>query len=242
MNNMIFSSVLFTTITLIYAIVKYFVTKDQKQQNAKLYLAIYLVLVLVSQFFINLSATNNICGTNQPVVAVMTTIFPWTFIFGSLFVLLMVFPGWKVPFSNTFGYLVAKLSGIQKVFSNILLPESSNKALAQVYEDNSLIINEITPSNFENFWNNFSKSRFLNKGADKFKNQLYNLVNMKDIVSETVWYLLTGNVVLSVTENHLSNIKCKRSVEQLKEQHEEWEKNNNKTEKKEERKTYFVRD
>ena len=124
----------------------------------------------------------------------MTTLFPWIFIFGSLFVLLMIFPGWKSPFSNTFGYLLAKISGIQSLFNKMLVPESSNKTIAQVYEDNSLIINEVTPSNFNDFWLNFSKNGFFNKEANKFKNQLYNLVNLKDIVSETIWYLLTGNV------------------------------------------------
>lgn len=239
---MIFSSVLFTIITLIYSIVKYFVTKDQKKDNAKLYLSVYLVVVIVSQFFINLKTTNNICGFNQPVVALMTTLFPWIFIFGSLFVLLMIFPGWKSPFSNTFGFLVAKISGIQTLFNKMLVPESSNKTIAQVYEDNSLIINEITPSNFNDFWLNFSKGGFFNKEANKYKNQLYNLVNLKDIVSETVWYLLTGNVILSVTENYLTNIKCKKNAQVLQEQHEEWEKEKNKEEKKEERKTYYVRD
>ena len=46
---------------------------------------------------------------------------------------------------------------------------------------------------------------------------------MKDIVSETIWYLLSGNIILSIGENYLTTMKCRKSVATMKEQHEEWE-------------------
>lgn len=239
---MLFSSVLFTIITILYSVVNYFSSKDGKKSNKKLLLSIYIVCVLVSQFFINLKSTQNICGTNQPTMAVMITLVPWVFVFGSLILLLTLFPGWKSPFSNTFGYILTKIMGIQKVFNNILVSDSKNKMLAKLYEDNSLMINEITPSNFEDFWQHFTKSNLLNKTANSYKNQLYNLVKMKDIVSETIWYLLSGNIILSIGENYLTTMKCRKSVSTMKEQHEEWEEEKNKVEKEEKRKTYFVRD
>jgi hypothetical protein len=175
-------------------------------------------------------------------MAIMITLVPWVFIFGSLILLLNLFPGWKSPFSNTFGYILTKIMGIQKVFNNILVSDSKNKMLAKLYEDNSLMINEITPSNFEDFWQHFTKSNLLNNTANTYKNQLYNLVKMKDIVSETIWYLLSGNIILSVGENYLTTMKCRKSVTTMKEQHEEWEEEKNKVEKEKPRKTYFVRD
>lgn len=242
MNNILFSSVLFSLITLLYSIVNYFTSKDGKKSITKLLLSIYIVCVLVSQFFINLKSTQNICGTNQPTMAIMITLVPWVFVFGSLILLLNLFPGWKSPFSNTFGYILTKIMGIQKIFNNILVSDSKNKMLAKLYEDNSLMINEITPSNFEDFWQHFTKSNLLNKTANTYKNQLYNLVKMKDIVSETIWYLLSGNIILSISENYLTTMKCRKSVSTMKEQHEEWEEEKNKVEKEKSRKTYFVRD
>ena len=242
MNNILFSSVLFSLITLLYSIVNYFTSKDGKKSITKLLLSIYIVCVLVSQFFINLKSTQNICGTNQPTMAIMITLVPWVFVFGSLILLLNLFPGWKSPFSNTFGYILTKIMGIQKVFNNILVSDSKNKMLAKLYEDNSLMINEITPSNFEDFWQHFTKSNLLNNTANTYKNQLYNLVKMKDIVSETIWYLLSGNIILSIGENYLTTMKCRKSVSTMKEQHEEWEEEKNKVEKEKSRKTYFVRD
>lgn len=242
MNNMLFSSVLFSIMTILYSVVNYFTSKDGKKTNTKLLLSIYIVCVLVSQFFINLKSTQNICGTNQPTMAIMITLVPWIFVFGSLILLLTLFPGWKSPFSNTFGYILTKIMGIQEAFNNILVSDSKNKMLAKLYEDNSLMINEITPSNFEDFWQHFTKSNLLNKTANTYKNQLYNFVKMKDIVSETIWYLLSGNIILSIGENYLTTMKCRKSVATMKEQHEEWEEEKNKVEKKETRKTYFVRD
>jgi len=242
MSNMLFSSILFSIITILYSVVNYFTSKDSKKTNTKLLLSIYLVCVLVSQFFINLKSTQNICGTNQPTMAIMITLVPWVFIFGSLILLLTLFPGWKSPFSNTFGYILAKIMGIQEVFNNILVSDSKNEMLAKLYEDNSLMLNEITPSNFEDFWIHFTKSNLLNKTANTYKNQLFNLVKMKDVVSETIWYLLSGNIILSVGENYLTNMTCRKSVTTMKDQHEEWEEEKNKTDKTVSRKTYFVRD
>ena len=48
------------------------------------------------------------------------TLLPWIMIFCLLIILLLVFPGWLIPFSNTFGYGIAKIGGINKIFSEIL--------------------------------------------------------------------------------------------------------------------------
>ena len=76
--------------TVIFAIVKYFVGKkdnkssDSSTSSIKIITLIYLGLVVLSQFFVNLNTTKKMCGINQPLVAVMTTFIPWIFIFGSI--------------------------------------------------------------------------------------------------------------------------------------------------------------
>jgi hypothetical protein len=69
-------------------------------------------------------------------------------IFGVLQVFITMFPGWTGPFSNTFGYLVAKLMGLPDLMKKILaepdknIPESV-RALESIQRDNSLFINEL---------------------------------------------------------------------------------------------------
>lgn len=236
MELSILSIILFIILTLAYSILKYFI-------DSKAVTIIYFSLIFISQFLINIALTNQICGFNQTALAFTTTVFPWTIIFGSLSVLFMMFPGWKSPFSNTFGYLAARLGGIKDAFNAILPSKINNKALQAIYEDNSLMINEITPVNFEDFWSKMKSSGMLSASVTpEAKTSLYKLVRMKDIVAEFVWYLLAGVLISSITFSYISNSKCKRSAEYMKQQHEEWKKDANKAEKKKKEKVYYIRD
>lgn len=236
MNLSILSLILFIILTIAYSILKYFI-------DSKAVTIIYFALIFITQFFLNLSLTDQICGFKQPALAFTTTVFPWTIIFGSLSVLFMMFPGWKSPFSNTFGYLAARIGGIKDAFNAILPSKISNKALQAIYEDNSLMINEITPGNFGDFWSKMQSSGMLSeKVSPEAKERLFKLVRMKDIVAEFVWYLLAGVLISSITFSYISNSKCKRSAEYMKQQHEEWKKDADKGEKKKKEKVYYVRD
>jgi hypothetical protein len=236
MNLSILSLILFIILTIAYSIFKYYI-------DSKVVTIIYFLLIFITQFSLNISLTDEICGFKQPGLAFTTTVFPWTIIFGSLSVLFMMFPGWKSPFSNTFGYLAAKVGGIKDAFNAILQSKISNTDLRLIYEDSSLMINEITPGNFDDFWSKLQSSGMLSeKVSPEAKERLFKLVRMKDIVAEFVWYLLAGVLISSITFSYISNSKCKRSAEYMKQQHEEWKKDADKGEKKKEQKTYYVRD
>lgn len=242
MNLSLLSLILFIILTLGYAVLKYFLGKKSVVSVRILTLS-YFALIFISQFFLNLSLTDEICGFKQPTLAFTTTIVPWVVIFGSLNVLFMLLPGWKSPFSNTFGYLAARIGGIKDAFNAILPTKIGNKALQAIYEDNSLMINEITPENFTDFWSKMQTSGMLAPNITEVaKDKLYNLVRLKDIVSEFVWYLLSGVLISSITFNYISNSKCKRSAEYMKQQHDEWKKTADKGEKPKKEKVYYVRD
>ena len=118
-----------------------------------LYFLIYAILVFISEFFINANLTNSLCGSVQWSTVVLGTGLPWIIMFGSLIIMLRMFPGWLAPFSNTFGYGIAKLAGLSNVLNNILAlnPKVKGKqdtvideAIAHIYSDKSLLVNEIT--------------------------------------------------------------------------------------------------
>ena len=189
---------------------------------------IYFLTLLIGEFFINVSVSNDLCGSQQYGTAAIVTFIPWIFIFGFLKVLLTIFPGWLSPFSNTFGYLVTKLFGISEVLNNILSTKFDNKdvpenmkiaaeALEHIYNDKSLLINEITQENFDTFWKRMSDSGFFKKNADEFKENLRYFVKMKDTVSEFIWFILSGGLVTSVSYNYIVNSECKKSADKMKE-------------------------
>lgn len=242
MNLSLLSLILFIITTLAYSILKYFLGK-KSLVNVRILTISYFSLIFITQFFLNLALTDETCGFKQPTLAFTSTIVPWIVIFGSLNVLLMLFPGWKSPFSNTFGYLIARIGGIKDVFNNILPSKINNKALQAIYEDSSLIINEITPTNFSDFWNKMQTSGMLMSNVSQVaKDSLYNLVRLKDIVAEFTWFILSGILISSITFNYISNSKCKKSAEFMKQQHDVWKKEANKDESAKKQKIYYVRD
>lgn len=229
----------FFIITSIYFTIKYNTgnnKNDKSKQN--MYFGIYILLIIIGEYFINLGLTNAMCGTNQWGTAIIVTIIPWVIIFGILKLMLTVFPGWLSPFSNTLGYGVARLSGLNDLMNKLIKPKISDsatpatkemqEALAHIYADKSLLINEITIDNFETFWDKMKGIFIANPG--ELKNKLENMVRLKYIVSEFIWFMLTGILVTSVGYNYTVNIGCQQSVQEMQKRHDEYEKDIQKTE------------
>ena len=145
------SIIIFLILTLAFSTFKYY---SKSAESIKIWSFIYFLILIVAQFFINLGLTTEICGFTQYTVALKTTLIPWVLIFGSIYILLMVFPNWLSPFSNTFGYFFAYISGINGFFKSILKERGSFKlnksessmvnAINNVYDDKSLLINSMT--------------------------------------------------------------------------------------------------
>lgn len=148
----------FTVITMMAFALKYFMAKGYGQRNGNGYLGlvitiIYLAIMIALQTYINYQNAKDKCGgTPQLIASINYTIIPNLFIFGILLLILMIMPGWKAPFSNTLGYLVVWLAGVNGSFFKILKQDKGqNQLLQMVYKDPSTMINEITPENFDLF-------------------------------------------------------------------------------------------
>jgi len=221
----------FLIITTIYFVIKYN-TKDSSQNFVNL--GIYLALLMIGEYIINLSLTEVMCGSRQWNTVLFATLIPWIMIFGILNLCLNLYPGWLIPFSNTFGYGVAKLMGVNSILNNILKPntklantnDANQKAVAEalehIYSDKSLLINEITPANFDETWERM-KGVLFNKNADTYKESLRNIIRLKDVVAEYIWYLLTGGLVTSVGYNYLVNAGCSQSLQNIKSRSKEYD-------------------
>ena len=215
------SMIYFSLLTTAYFLLRYFMVDQYNAGNKGLGIImtiVYLAIMIMTQFSVNYTNAREKCGgTPQLIPAINYTIIPNLLIFGSLLMAMLFFPGWKSPFSNTLGYLVTMVLNIKSVFNNMLVSDSNNKLLKMVYRDPSMMINEITPENFEVFLSKMSGSKhsILNSNYKKFVPQLYNLVVIKDKVAEFIWYLLTGALVISNSYSYIMTIKCKRSVSEL---------------------------
>ena len=229
------SIALFVVITTIYAFVDYKTSKNKNANKNGLWFGIYIFSVLIAEFLSNVNLTASICGSSQWTTATMVTIIPWVVIFGTIKLLLFLFPGWLRPFSNTFGYAVAIIAGINSTLADILTAnpkntntslqdESMNEALVHIYSDKSLLVNEITTENFDFFWKNMSGT--FQPGVvnnEDLKMDLYSFVVLKDTVSKYLWYIFAGILITSVSYNYIINTGCGVSVAEMQKRHEEYE-------------------
>jgi hypothetical protein len=88
-----------------------------------MYLAIYLLLVMVIQFLVNASIISSNCGgniTENMGAAGVFTFLPWTLIFGVLAVVLTIYPGFKSAFSDVIGYFYVS-SSANKILTELLI-------------------------------------------------------------------------------------------------------------------------
>jgi len=172
---------------------------------------LFLLVVIIFMYFINVNIMQTKCGVNGSVGK--ATLLPWIFIFGSMMLSIFIFPEWKRPFSNTFGYFVARLAGGTSALLALLKPDTDVEAtLHYVYNDPSLLINTFTPLNFQETLTSIVK---ITNHPDETKiNTFRKIVKLKDCVAEWIWYLLTASIVISTSYTMLMNTECTKTAEE----------------------------
>ena len=228
--NPFLSIIVFLILTISYFVGKY-VLQTKKMSPTYIFglLGIYMGSLIISELFINVTLTNALCGSNQWYTALLVTAVPWILIFGLLNILLMLFPGWLIPFSNTIGYGITRLGGLNSLLDKILKPQDATgdkqltKALADIYSDRSLLINQAGINNFDTFWNSLKKGNLLQSGAANLKQELLNFVYLKTIIAEFMWFLLAGLLTTSASYNFIISSACSHSVKDMQAKHDAYQ-------------------
>ena len=207
----------FIIITIIYTILKIIFGSV----GDRMWIFGYLLIIIIIQWQLNsMIASNNCNDTDQLSTTIIATFLPWIGIFFTINVLLLMFPGWKAPFSNTLGYFIAYMAGAKNAFVKMLkTPESidqSNindkallKSIEYIYSDTSTMINEMNTLNFEDSIHRLKP--LLNEEAvndPSMKNDLFKFIIMKDSIGELVWLLLSGCMAINVAYVYIVNTEC----------------------------------
>jgi len=166
---------------------------------------LFFAIIVAFMYFANLAIIQSKCSSPMPVFR--ATFLPWFLMFVPILLALMMFPSWKTPFSNTFGYLVARLAGGNQALLDLLVP---NQPLQYVYEDPSLLLNQFTTSNFETMFQSMKEVMVDNPAK---KEVLFQVIRLKEIISEWIWFLLAGSVAISSSYTILMNTECTKSVD-----------------------------
>jgi hypothetical protein len=211
--------------------------------NNKLYLAVYFFGILIIQFVINAFLITQTCGGNitQNMSASGTyTFIPWSLIFGAVIAVLIIYPGLKSAFSDVIGYyyvsnsankLLTELLVNKDIQKNIDDDGSSTKQqkaamqqaadmIIKICGNTSILINQIAPSNFVDYWNilrPLMKPQYQTDGpqTDEIRNKLFELVVTRDNIGEAMWYIYTGLLLSSIVQFKISRRGCIINPEQM---------------------------
>jgi hypothetical protein len=150
--------------------------------------------------------------------------------------MLNVFPGWLVPFSNTIGYGIANLAGLGDLSADLFIKPSNvekNKGvdlktiIEKIYTDRSTFINQLSYDESkgieQDFWDGI-KDLIVTQTPDKdkyetvqaMKEKFIGFLRLKDIVAEFIWFTISGLLVTSISYNYILNIKCKKTIQEMK--------------------------
>lgn len=227
---------IFTLQTLAYLIFEVLT----KEKYKSLVFKIYIATILFSQFLLNINLTRDICGEANVFIAFIYTFIPWTIIFGVIVLFLNVFPGWLAPFSNTFGYFLIRMYGLNKKFEEVVLsttgstgsPEKmkSEQLLQNILANKSILINEVPDSEngFDNFLNSLKNMNLLKNPSTSMSKDpntnnytdpnilaLQDLIRIKFLIAKIIWYLLSGVLTISIAYNSIIQSECKNSIKYI---------------------------
>jgi len=204
--------------------------------NSYIYLAVYIFLVIVIQFMVNASIITSTCGgsiSENIGSAGIFTFLPWILIFGVLVLVLTIYPGFKSAFSDVIGYYYVS-SSANKILTDLLIDkdiqskldsdatmtpdkkvamQSAADAIIKICGNTSILINQIVPNNFNNYWGILKplmKEQYQTDGpaADSMKSKLFELVVTRDDVGEAMWYMYTGILLTSIVQLKISTKGC----------------------------------
>jgi hypothetical protein len=210
-----------------------------------------MILVILVQFILNAFTISSNCGGSIPEnmgVAGLLTILPWVFIFGTMIIILILFPGFKSAFSDVVGYyfvsgqagrLLNELLINAQVYKEIETSAAGNtekldslKATASLISkltgNMSLLINKIVPSNFIQFWEILKplmKEQYQEgDNASSMREQLLNIACTRDNIGEGMWFIYTGIVLISIVQYTIASRGCVSNLATMKKNYANFQK------------------
>jgi hypothetical protein len=214
------------------------------------YLGIYVLLVMILQFIVNTSLITSTCGgnvTDNIGAAGLLTLFPWSLIFGVLIIVLTVYPGFKSAFSDVVGYFYIS-SSANKVLTELLIDkevqtklnsdnvateeqklgmQQAADAIIKICGNNSILINQIVPSNFNSYWDILKplmKTKYQTDSLETadIRNQLFDLVVTRDNVGESMWFIYTGILITSIVQLKMTTRGCASNAATMEKNYQEF--------------------
>jgi len=210
-------------------------------------LFVYFLAAVLSQFGLNISVLIATCGgsvLHNINSAAYITLVPWVFIFGALIGVIVTFPGFKSAFSNVIGYFVVSntanklltellknqevesaIDGDVNAAKNREAYQSAADAIIKLFGNTSILINQIVPENFEEYWNMLTPLMKEGAGTPEMKQKLLDTVALRDNIGEAMWYVYASILIISITQFQMAANGCQQDIAMMQAKHDDFVKN-----------------
>jgi hypothetical protein len=225
--------------------------QKEYKTSSYMYLAIYLLLVIVIQFIVNTAIISSKCGGNVTEnigAAGVLTFIPWTLIFGVIVIILTVYPGFKSAFSDVIGYFWISGTATKVITELLVDPKIQQKidkdttstpeqkeammtaadTIIKICGNTSVIINQIVPSNFQSYWNILTplmkpKYQIDSQETKDIRDELFEIVVTRDNVGEAMWYIYTGLLLTSIVQLKMTTRGCLTNPKTMEENYKKFQ-------------------
>ena len=100
-------------------------------------------------------------------------------------------------------------------------------AIIKICGNNSILINQIVPSNFSSYWDILTplmKTKYQTDSAETadIRNQLFDLVVTRDNVGESMWFMYTGILITSIIQLKMTTRGCVTNPKTMEKNYQEF--------------------
>jgi hypothetical protein len=160
----------YVAFTVIFFLAKFFYFPEDNLVWILVFFVMSFFLEMINNMY--LTSRSELCGRMQTKMAFFSTFPAWIFVFGLTILCIVFFPGWLRVFSNTVGLAAARAYGLNELLTKIFTSEQKKgvtidrvggggglsdesiqvlKTVDSIYNDPSVLINELDSSDFIDF-------------------------------------------------------------------------------------------
>jgi hypothetical protein len=100
--------------------------------------------------------------------------------------------------------------------------------IIKICGNTSILINQIVPNNFDNFWSLLTplkKDKYKNDNDDatkELRDQLFELVVTRDNIGEGMWYIYTGLLITSIVQLKITTRGCSTNPKTMEQNYQKF--------------------
>jgi hypothetical protein len=156
--------------------------------------------------------------------------------FGIMLIVLIMYPNFKGSFADIVGYFFVS-NKANEILSQILMSDAvtqtaingisdmpiktdimrASESITKMLGNKAIIINQITPLNFIDMWNNVLKHLMKPTVFENevLKTGLLDVAVLRDNIGESMWYIYTGILIISYTSFKITSATCPPDINNL---------------------------